>query len=86
MDYIGYGISIELYVEAQKDALLFKRVLYMVSVLGQHVRIPKVMILVALVIGHHDNGDGEFVFSMRLFSRLSGEWLSEDAVFRGAKA
>ena len=84
-EYIGYGIGMALRVEAAPDALMFKSDHYFLSLFGRRLRIPRILSPVALVIGHHDLGEGQFRFSMRLNAGLFGEVLSQDAVFRDAK-
>lgn len=84
-EYIGYGIGMALNVAVEDGALLFKSDHYFLSFLGLRVRVPRLIAPGALVIGHHDLGDGKFRFSMRLNHRILGQVLSQDAVFEDAK-
>ena len=84
-EYIGYGIGMALTVTAQSDALLFKSDHYFVSVFGRRIRIPNLLAPGALVIGHHDLGEGTFRFSLQLDHKWLGAVLSQDAVFTDAK-
>ncbi len=85
-EYIGFGIGMALRVEAQPDALIFKSDHYFLSVFGRRIPIPRIFGPGALVIGHHDLGNGAFRFSMCLKSRLFGQLLSQNAVFKDAKS
>lgn len=84
-EYIGFGIGMALNVAVEDGALLFKSDHYFVSVFGRHLRIPRLIAPGALVIGHHDLGQGKFRFSMRLDHKIFGHVLSQDAVFEDAK-
>lgn len=85
-EYIGFGIGMALNVVADGDALLFKSDHYFVSVFGRRIRVPSLLSPGALVVGHHDMGAGAFRFSLRLNARLFGLLVSQDAIFRDAKA
>jgi hypothetical protein len=80
-EYIGYGIGMALNVAQQGGSLLFKSDHYFVSVFGHRIRIPELIAPGKLVIEHHDLGEGQFRFSMRLDHKLLGHVLSQDAVF-----
>ena len=84
-EYIGFGVGMALKVEAEADALMFKSDHYFLSILGHRLRLPSALSPGALVVGHHDLGKGKFRFSLRLSSKLFGEMLSQDAIFRDAK-
>ncbi|AKS45202.1 protein of unknown function [Octadecabacter temperatus] len=84
-EYIGYGIGMALNVCVQGQDLLFKSDHYFVQVFGRRVRLPRVLNPGALVIGHHDMGDGQFRFSLDLKHRLLGQMIYQDALFNDAK-
>lgn len=84
-EYIGFGIGMALNVAVEDEALLFKSDHYFLSIFGRHLRIPRLVAPGALVIGHHDLGNGKFRFSMRLDHKILGHVLSQDAVFEDAK-
>ncbi len=84
-EYIGYGIGMALNVSVEKGALIFRSDHYFLSVFGRRIRIPRLIAPGVLVIGHHDLGDGKFLFSLRLDHRLLGHVLSQDAVFEDAQ-
>lgn len=84
-EYIGYGIGMALRVEANAHALLFKSDHFFVQIASRKFRLPRVLSPGALVIGHHDLGDGAFVFTLNLKHRLFGEMIAQDAVFQDAK-
>jgi len=81
-EYIGCGIGMALGVEAHGDALLFKSDHYFIAAFGRRIRLPKALSPGALVVGHHDLGQGAFRFSMCLTSAVFGELLCQDAQFR----
>ena len=84
-EYIGYGIGMALVIEATDHALLFKSDHFFLQIAGRRFRLPRVLSPGALVIGHHDLGEGQFAFTLNLQHRLFGELISQDAVFRDAK-
>ncbi|MFT5066663.1 MAG: hypothetical protein ACJAXK_003174 [Yoonia sp.] len=84
-EYIGYGVGMALNVAEQDGALLFKSDHYFISFFGRHMRIPNLIAPGELVIGHHDLGDGQFRFSLRLDHKFLGHVLSQDAVFDDPK-
>ena len=84
-EYIGYGIGMALKVEAEDDALLFKSDGYFVQVMGRKMRLPRFLSPGALVIGHHDLGEHNFMFSLRLNNRLFGPLIAQDCLFQDAK-
>jgi len=84
-EYIGYGIGMALKVEAEDDALLFKSDHYFVQIMGRKMRLPRFLSPGALVIGHHDLGEHNFMFSLRLHNRLFGELIAQDCLFQDAK-
>lgn len=81
-EYIGYGIGMALKVEATDDALLFKSDHYFLALFGRRITLPKLLSPGALVVGHHDLGNGAFRFSLNLRNRLFGQFLAQDAVFQ----
>ncbi|SEW46047.1 protein of unknown function [Cognatiyoonia koreensis] len=84
-EYIGYGIGMALKIVAEDDALLFKSDHYFVQVFGRKFRLPRFLSPGALVIGHHDLGEHNFMFSLRLHNRLFGELIAQDCLFQDAK-
>lgn len=84
-EYIGHGIGMALRVEATDDALLFKSDHFFLQIAGRRFRLPGILSPGKLVIGHHDLGDGAFVFTLSLKHRLFGELIAQDAVFQDAK-
>ena len=84
-EYICYGIGMALRVEAQDEALYFKSDHYFFQILGHRLRLPSMLSPGALVIGHHDLGNGAFLFSLDLHNRLFGSLIQQDALFQDAK-
>jgi len=84
-EYLGYGVGMALNVKVEGQDLLFLSDHYFVQLFGLRIRLPKVLSPGALVIGHHDMGEGRFRFSLNLNHRVFGELISQDAVFQDAK-
>ncbi|WP_208349162.1 DUF4166 domain-containing protein [Pseudaestuariivita rosea] len=84
-EYIGYGVGMALLVEATDDALYFKSAGYFIQLRGRKFRLPKWLTPGALVIGHHDMGDSNFLFSLHLSHPFFGEMIAQDCVFQDAK-
>ena len=80
-EYIGYGIGMALKVSVEQSALLFKSDHYFLQIFGRRIRIPRALSPGALVIGHHDMGNGQFRFSLDLRHRLFGQMIYQDAIF-----
>jgi len=84
-EYIGYGIGMALKVSVEGQDLLFKSDHYFLQIFGRRMRLPRVLSPGALVIGHHDMGDGQFRFSLDLHNRLFGQMIYQDAIFLDGK-
>lgn len=84
-EYVGYGIGMALCVEATDDTLYSKSARYFLQLNGWKVHLAKWMSPGDLVIGHHDLGDGKFLFSLRLSHALFGAMISQDCIFQDAK-
>lgn len=84
-EYLGYGIGMALRVETASDALLFKSDHYFLQVFGRRLRLPRFLNPGDLVIGHHDLGNGQFIFSLDLKHHLLGQLIRQDAVFNDTK-
>lgn len=83
-EYIGSGIGMALRVSAEPQKILFKSDHYFLQVGRHRLRLPAWMTPANLTIGHHDLGDGRFLFSLTLTSRLFGEMIHQDALFQDA--
>lgn len=84
-EYIGFGVGMALNVCVENDGLLFKSEHYFVQVFGRRIRIPRLFSPGALVIGHHDQGGGQFQFSLDLTHGLFGQLIYQNAIFQDAK-
>lgn len=84
-EYVGYGIGMALRIETGPDALFFKSDHYFLQILGRRLRLPRLLSPGRLVIGHHDLGHGQFIFSLDLQHRLLGQLIRQDALFNDAK-
>lgn len=84
-EYIGYGVGMALNVEATATALLFRSDHYFLQMFGRRLRLPRWLSPGALVIGHHELGNNRFTFTLSLHSRLFGDLIRQEAVFKDAK-
>lgn len=80
-EYIGCSIGMALKLEAAPDTLFFKSDHYFLQVFGRRWRIPKLLSPGALVIGHHELGDGYFAFTLHLKHKWFGSLIEQEAVF-----
>ena len=64
---------------------LFKSDHFFLQIRGRRIRLPRLLSPGALVIGHHDLGEGQFAFTLSLRHRVFGEMIAQDAVFQDAK-
>ena len=84
-EYVGYGIGMALRVEATEDALYFRSAGYFVQCLGRKLRLPAWLAPGNLLIGHHDMGASNFLFSLHLSHPLFGEMIAQDCIFQDIK-
>jgi len=80
-EYIGYGIGMALELEATEHALFFKSDHYFLQLLGKRLGLPKWLVPIDLIIGHHELGNHRFAFTLDLKSSLFGKMIRQDAVF-----
>lgn len=81
-EYVGYGIGMTLRVEGTDDALFFKSAGYFLQIGAWKLRLPAWLTPGDLVIGHHDMGPDNFLFSLTLTHPLFGEIIAQDCVFQ----
>ncbi|MDJ0627595.1 MAG: DUF4166 domain-containing protein [Rhodobacter sp.] len=80
-EYVGAGIGMALRVSTEGGALIFKSDHYFLRLGALRIRLPRWLNPGALTIAHRDLGDGRFLFSLTLKSRLLGELIHQDAQF-----
>ena len=80
-EYIGYGVGMALKLEASEHALFFKSQHYFLQVFGKRMRLPKWLVPMDLIIGHHELGESRFAFTLELSGKLLGKMIKQDAVF-----
>lgn len=80
-EYIGAGIGMALRVTANRDGLLFESDHYFLQFGQRKLRLPACLRPGALTIAHEERGNGRFLFSLTLKSRLFGELIHQDALF-----
>lgn len=81
---VGCGIGMSLAVSEENGALVFRSVRYFVAIGGFRLRIPRLMEPGAMEVGHKDEGNGAFVFTLELRSRRFGVLIHQAARFRDA--
>lgn len=81
-EYIGAGIGMALRVRTDRICLLFESDHYFLQFGQAKLRLPAWLRPGALTIAHKDLGDGQFLFSLTLKSRLLGELIHQDALFQ----
>ncbi|MFC6654609.1 DUF4166 domain-containing protein [Roseibium salinum] len=85
-EYIGAGIGMALRVTADPDGLLFESDHYFIQLGYRKLRLPAWLRPGALTIAHKERGNGRFLFSLTLKSRLFGELVHQDALFHDVEA
>lgn len=80
-EYVGAGIGIALRVRTGQDRLCFESDHYFLQLGTRKLRLPAWLRPGALTITHQDLGDGRFLFSLSLQSKLFGELIHQDAIF-----
>ncbi len=86
-EYLGLGIGIALRLEEAGGGLLFVSDHYFLQLGPVRMRLPTALMPGTLTVGHHDLGDGRFLFSLDLVHRWFGELFHQHAVFaEGAPA
>ena len=84
-EYIGYGIGMSLKVEAQHETLFFKSDHFFLQIFGRRICLPRWLSPGSLLIGHHDMGEDNFMFSLELRNRTFGRLIRQDVLFQDAK-
>jgi hypothetical protein len=83
-EHVGYGIGMSLSVAEEDGALVFRSVRYFVSVGRMRITIPRLLEPGAMEVGHRDEGDGAFLFTLLLRHRRLGVLVRQVARFRDA--
>jgi len=84
-EYIGYAIGIALNTEATPKALFFKSDHYFLQLAGARLKLPSWLSPGAMTIGHHEQGNGRFRFTLSLTNRYFGTLIHQEADFNDAK-
>ncbi len=80
-EYVGAGIGMALRVRTGQDRFCFESDHYFLQLGTRKLRLPAWLRPGALTITHQDLGDGRFLFSLSLQSKLFGELIHQDAIF-----
>jgi hypothetical protein len=80
-EHVGGGVSMSLRLEVADGALLFKSVDYYLTLMGRRVRLPQFLSPGAMTIGHHDLGEGRFLFTLTLVHEFLGVLIEQSTVF-----
>lgn len=84
-EYVGCGIGMALEVQASDDALYFKSAGYFLQIGALKLHLPRWASPGDLVIGHHDMGPSNFLFSLHLSHPVFGEMIAQDCIFQDEK-
>lgn len=82
--FFGAGMTLTLSVKGA--ALFFSSRRYFVRLLGRRLSLPGVFAPGAMVIGHHDLGEGRFLFTLTLRHPLFGLMIEQETVFEDMEA
>jgi hypothetical protein len=81
-EHVGCGIGMSLAVAEEGGALTFRSVGYFLAIGRLRLSIPRVLEPGAMEIVHSDEGQGAFLFTLRLRHRWFGDLLMQTARFR----
>ena len=80
-EYLGLGVGIALRLQEMGGALLFVSDHYFLKLGPVRLRLPAALMPGTLTVGHHDLGNGRFLFSLDLVHPVLGELVHQHAVF-----
>ena len=81
-EYVGRGVGMALTVHVEDAALVFRSAHYFVSLGGLRVRLPGWATPGALCVTHANQGDGRFVFALKLTHPLLGTLIQQTVAFK----
>lgn len=80
-EYVGCGIGMALVVDVNDGALVFRSDHYFLEIAGCRLRLPGWLSPGALVVAHHELGDGRFAFTLDLEHPIFGQLIAQRAEF-----
>jgi len=80
-EYLGYGVSMALTVDAGEAALHFRSAGFFVELFGFRLAVPPWLNPFKLTVSHFDLGSGRFAFQMDLHHSRLGELIHQRAIF-----
>lgn len=81
-----FGAGMTLTLSVAGAALFFTSNRYFVRLLGWRMSLPNVLAPGAMVIGHHDLGEGRFLFTLTLRHPAFGLMIEQETVFEDMEA
>lgn len=81
-----FGLGMTLRLSVAGGALFFSSAGYFVQVARWRARLPSILAPGAMVIGHHDLGQGRFQFTLTLRHPLFGLMVDQETVFEDMEA
>lgn len=75
------GVGMALTLKVEDNSLLFCSAGYFLTLLGTRLQLPRFLSPGALIVGHHDLGDGAFAFTLDLHHPWFGRLIHQTAHF-----
>lgn len=81
-EHVGRGVGMALTAHRVGNALEFRSRHYFFSIFSRHMKLPRWLTPGALTVMHRENGDGRFLFTLKIVHPLFGLILDQQAIFR----
>ena len=85
-EYVGWGISMPLFLTVEDRALVFSSARYFVSVFGRRWRLPRWLEPGRTVVTHRATTSGRFLFMLDLRHPLFGTLVHQEAFYEDVRA
>ncbi len=80
-EYIGYGIGMNLNVEREDNAIVFKSEGYYLDFFGMQIPFPRILEPGKVKVSHEDQGEGYFAFILEVDHPLFGKMVHQRGIF-----
>jgi len=80
-EYIGYGITMNLNVEREDKAIVFKSAGYYLEFFGMKIPFPRILEPGKVKVSHADQGEGYFAFILEVDHPIFGEMVNQRGIF-----
>lgn len=80
-EYIGFGISMDLKVSAQDDAIVFSSAGFNIAIGNWKLKFPRFLEPGNVTVSHADQGEGYFAFILEVSHSIFGKMIHQRGIF-----